>query len=99
MMLAPEEVYLKKRTVVSLETRTYAKGRAGRVISLGIGIVCISFRAHLLRTSCFIRTFLDLFSFQIIPNPDFAHLDSDKITQHFHMLLFDIVHQVGVSRF
>lgn len=54
MMLAPEEVYLKKRTVVSLETRTYAKGRAGRVISLGIGIVCISFRAHLLRTSCFI---------------------------------------------
>ena len=54
MMLAPEEVYLKKRTAVSLETRTYAKGRAGRVISLGIGIVCISFRVHLLRTSCFI---------------------------------------------
>ena len=49
--------------------------------------------------SAVFRTFLDLFSFQIIPNPDFAHLDSDKITQHFHMLLFDIVHQVGVSRF
>lgn len=54
MILAPEEVYLKKRTVVSLETRTDAKGRAGTVISLGIGIVCISFRAHLLRTSYFI---------------------------------------------
>lgn len=85
MLLAPEEVFLKKRTVVSLETRTDAKGTAGRVISLGISAV--------------FRMFLDLLSFQIIPNPDFAHLDSDKITQHFHMLLFDIVHQVGVSRF
>ena len=54
MILAPEEVYLKKRAVVSLETRTDAKGRAGRVISLRIGIVYISFRAHLLRTSYFI---------------------------------------------
>ena len=54
MILAPEEVYLKKRTVVSLEAWTDAKGRAGRVISLGMGIVCLSFRAHLLRTSYFI---------------------------------------------
>ena len=39
-------------------------------------------------------SFLSLF--QILPNPDFAHLDSDKITEHFHTLLFGIVHQVGV---
>ena len=71
MMLAPEEVYLKKRTAVSLETRTYAKGRAGRVISLGIGIVCISFRAHLLRTSCFISSVPHVFGLIFVSdNPE-----------------------------
>ena len=71
MLLAPEEVFLKKRTVVSLETRTDAKGTAGRVISLGIGIVCISFQAHLLRTSYFICSVPHVFGLTFVSdNPE-----------------------------
>lgn len=102
MILAPEEVYLKKRTVVFLEAWTDAKGRAvglylweWALFAYHSELICSGL--HILSSVC--RMFFDFFSFQILPNPDFAHLDSDKVTQHFHILLFDIVHRVGVSRF
>lgn len=51
MMLAPEEVYLKKRTVVSLETRRDAKGRAGKVIYLSS--LAQDFMFYLQCSACF----------------------------------------------
>ncbi|XP_078349307.1 adenylate cyclase type 10-like isoform X2 [Oculina patagonica] len=51
---------------------------------------------HKLREKMFLLN--DLLGTHIPPNPDFAHMDSDQITGHFHTLLFDIVHQFAVNR-